>query len=93
MLSADKMKRIGAIASKTADFCGVELVSVDYVREGGGNFLRIVIDKEGGVSTSDFASLSRAVSRKLDEIDVIKEQYFLEVSSPGTNEKGVPELG
>ena len=94
MISADKLKKIQCIAAKTVSFCGLNLLSAEYILEGGHNFLRIKIDREGGVSTADCESVSRAVSKKLDEIDLIKEQYFLEVSSPGTDEyKGVPELG
>ncbi|KXZ39810.1 ribosome maturation factor RimP [Alkalithermobacter thermoalcaliphilus JW-YL-7 = DSM 7308] len=62
---------------------GFELVDVEYVLEAGNRYLRIYIDKEGGVSLKDCQIISESVSAKLDEIDPIKENYFLEVSSPG----------
>ncbi|MCQ2735877.1 MAG: hypothetical protein MJ234_01485 [bacterium] len=94
MVSAEKMKKVKVIVAKTAEFCGVDVVSVDYVRDYGQNVLRIIIDKDGGVTTDDCAFLSRSLSKKLDETDVIKEQYYLEVSSPGTDDfDEVPELG
>ena len=65
---------------KTTD---MELIDVEYVKEGPFKYLRIYIDKPGGVSVDDMADVSRVLSKKLDEADPIEEQYFLEVSSPG----------
>ncbi|HOW22107.1 MAG TPA: ribosome maturation factor RimP [Sedimentibacter sp.] len=65
---------------KTTD---MELIDVEYVKEGPFKYLRIYIDKPGGVSVDDTADVSRVLSKKLDEADPIEEQYFLEVSSPG----------
>lgn len=61
----------------------LELVDVDYVKENGEYYLRILIDKEGGVSLDDCEALSRAIDDKLDEADIIPDAYYLEVSSPG----------
>lgn len=61
----------------------LELVDVEYVKEGKNWFLRVFIDKEGGIDISECGEVSEALSEKLDEIDPIKEAYFLEVSSPG----------
>lgn len=61
----------------------IELVDIEYVKEGPFKYLRIFIDKPGGITVDDTADISRALNKKLDEIDLIKEQYFLEVSSPG----------
>ena len=61
----------------------IELVDVEYVKEGTNMFLRVYIDKEDGVSLDDCQEISRVLSKKLDEIDPIEENYFLEVSSPG----------
>ena len=94
MVSADQMKKIENIAKKTASFYEVDFISSEYLFENGHNVLRVTIDKEGGVTTADCESVSRTLSKKLDEFDFIKEQYFLEVASPGTDDyKGVPELG
>jgi ribosome maturation factor RimP len=60
-----------------------ELVDVEFVKEGTNWYLRIYIDKEGGINIDDCQSVSEDLSQKLDEIDPIKQSYFLEVSSPG----------
>lgn len=65
---------------KTTD---MELIDLEYVKEGPFKYLRIYIDKPGGVNVDDTADVSRILSKKLDEADLIKDQYFLEVSSPG----------
>ena len=62
---------------------GCELWDVEYVREAGEWFLRVYIDKDGGVGIADCEAFSRAVDPVLDEADPIRESYFLEVSSPG----------
>jgi ribosome maturation factor RimP len=61
----------------------LELVDVEYVKEGSQRYLRLYIDKEGGVDFDDCEAVSRYVGKKLDELDPIPEAYFLEVSSPG----------
>ena len=60
-----------------------ELVDVEYVREGGNWFLRVYIDKDGGISVDDCELVSRALSDLLDVEDYIPDAYILEVSSPG----------
>lgn len=60
-----------------------ELVDVEYVREGGNYFLRVYIDKEGGITIDDCEVVSRSLSELLDEDDFIPDAYILEVSSPG----------
>lgn len=60
-----------------------ELVDVEYVKEGGNWFLRVFIDKEGGISVDDCELVSRALSDLLDQKDFIPDAYILEVSSPG----------
>ncbi|UJL47965.1 ribosome maturation factor RimP [Virgibacillus sp. NKC19-16] len=61
----------------------LELVDINYEKEGKNWFLRIYIDKAGGVDISECGDVSEELSEKLDETDPIKEAYFLEVSSPG----------
>ncbi|HBI04283.1 MAG TPA: ribosome maturation factor RimP [Paenibacillaceae bacterium] len=61
----------------------LELVEVQFVKEGKNWFLRVIIDKEGGVDIDDCGRVSEQLSKKLDEIDPITNPYFLEVSSPG----------
>jgi len=62
---------------------GCSLWDVEYVREGGDYFLRLYIDKEGGVDINDCEAISRAVDPILDEKDPIAESYHFEVCSAG----------
>lgn len=62
---------------------GYELYDVEYSKEGKDYFLRIFIDKDKGIDLNDCEKVTNAISDLLDEADYIKEQYFLEVSSPG----------
>lgn len=60
-----------------------ELVDVEYVKEAGNWYLRVYIDKEGGITVDDCEIISRALSDKLDADDFMEDSYILEVSSPG----------
>jgi ribosome maturation factor RimP len=60
-----------------------ELVDVEYVKEAGNYYLRVYVDKEGGITVDDCEVVSRALSDMLDEKDFIEDSYILEVSSPG----------
>lgn len=60
-----------------------ELYDVEYVKEGGNWYLRVYIDKEGGITIDDCELVSRTLSDLLDKEDFIPESYILEVSSPG----------
>lgn len=60
-----------------------ELVDVEYVKEVGTWYLRVYIDKDGGVTIDDCEIVSRALDVELDKKDPIKDPYILEVSSPG----------
>lgn len=62
---------------------GYELYDVEYAKEGKDYFLRIFIDKPEGIDLNDCEKVNNAINDILDEADYIKEQYFLEVSSPG----------
>ncbi|GIP46627.1 Ribosome maturation factor RimP [compost metagenome] len=62
---------------------GFELVDVEYVKEGSNWFLRVFVDKDGGIDIDDCGRISEYLSEKLDENDPIPSAYFLEVSSPG----------
>ncbi|WP_129597011.1 ribosome maturation factor RimP [Anaerophilus nitritogenes] len=61
----------------------IELVDVEFVKEGQNWFLRVYIDKLDGVSLDDCQMVSEFLSEKLDETDPIEQNYYLEVSSPG----------
>ena len=62
---------------------GFELVDVEYVKEAGSWYLRVYIDKEGGIAVDDCEVVSREADPILDTDDCIEESYILEVSSPG----------
>ena len=62
---------------------GYELYDVEYAKEGKNYFLRIIIDKPEGIDLNDCEKVNNAITDMLDEANYIKEQYFLEVSSPG----------
>ncbi len=62
---------------------GYDLYDVEYAKEGKNYFLRIFIDQEKGIDLNDCEKVNDGIMDLLDEADYIKEQYFLEVSSPG----------
>lgn len=62
---------------------GLELVDIEYVKEGGRQILRVYIDKPGGVTHNDCEDVSKKLDILLDEKDPIPQSYYLEVSSPG----------
>ncbi|MCR4937508.1 MAG: ribosome maturation factor RimP [Lachnospiraceae bacterium] len=66
-----------------AEGLGLSIYDVEYVKEGKEHYLRVYIDKPGGVDINDCEALSRLFSDKLDETDPIPEAYIMEVSSPG----------
>lgn len=80
-----------SLAEPIADAMGVYVVDVSSKKENGQRYLRIFIDKEGGVGLDDCESFSRTVEPVLDEKDPIREAYTLEVSSPGADRKLVTE--
>lgn len=71
------------IALACAKTLGLEIVDVEWVMENHNHILRIIADKDGGLTIDDSVSLNEAISARLDEEDFINEEYMLEVSSPG----------
>lgn len=71
------------LARPIVEAMGLELVDVEWVKEGGRRFLRLYIDREGGITLDHCEAVSRSVEAKLDEVDPIPDNYYLEVSSPG----------
>jgi len=83
-LSTPKIKGIvEQMVQPYLDEHNFELVDIEYVKEGSNYFLRVFVDKEGGIDIDDCGMISEYLSGKLDENDPIPEAYFLEVSSPG----------
>ena len=74
--------KVIAIVEPLLQGTALELVDVEYVQERDW-YLRIFIDKPGGVGIDDCEQLSRTVEPILDELDFLKQAYYLEVSSPG----------
>lgn len=61
----------------------IEIVDIEFIKEAGQWYLRIYIDKDGGVNIDDCEMVSKYIDPILDEEDFIRETYILEVSSPG----------
>ncbi len=74
---------VAGFAQPIVEAHGCQLWDVEYVREGNQRFLRLYIDKDGGVDISDCEAISRAVDPVLDEKDPIAESYHFEVCSAG----------
>jgi len=85
MSFSDVAQRVEDIARPLAESLGLELVELEYKREGRQMVLRMYIDREGGVSLDDCAAVSKELSAVLDVEDVVPGKYTLEVSSPGLN--------
>ena len=71
------------IAEPIAEELGLSIWDIRFVKEGADWFLRIFIEKEGGVGITDCENMSRAIDKPLDDADPIEQSYCLEVSSPG----------
>lgn len=76
-------EKVEILIKETINNLGYELYDVNYVKEGKDYFLRIFIDNTNGIDLNDCEKVNDAISGLLDEANYIKEQYFLEVSSPG----------
>ena len=76
-------EKVEAMAGPVVKDEGCELWSVEYVREAGTWYLRVFIDKEGGVGSDDCERISRRLDPMLDEADPIPNSYVFEVSSAG----------
>lgn len=76
-------EKVEQLIEKTINELGYELYDVEYAKEGKDYFLRILIDKNEGIDLNDCEKVNDAVNPILDAADYIKEQYFLEISSPG----------
>jgi len=76
-------QQIGTMVEPLIREKGLELVNIEYIKEGAHWYLRLYIDKDGGVDMDDCSAVSHAVSEMLDEKNPIPQTYMLEVSSPG----------
>lgn len=78
---------VAELAEPIVKECGCELWDVEYIKEAGEWFLRVYIDKEGGVSINDCVAVTHALDPILDERDLIQDSYTFEVSSAGVERK------
>lgn len=81
----NKLRALQALIEPIIQKQGLELVDVQYQKEGKNWFLRIFIDNEDGISHKECTRVSEALDPVLDEQEIITESYILEVSSPGLN--------
>ena len=79
------IKLVETVAFPVFEELGLELVEVQYRREQSGWVLRLLIDKQDGITLDDCAAVSREISQLLDIEDFVDQAYSLEVSSPGLN--------
>ena len=76
---------VRALIQPVAEGLGLKLWDVRFVKEGSEHYLRVTIDKEGGISIEDCEAVSRPMSDLLDEADPIEGSYVFEVSSAGAD--------
>lgn len=76
-------EKVESLVKGKIESLGYSLYDVEYAKEGPNYFLRIFIDKPEGIDLNDCEKVNNAIMDDLDKKDPIKEQYFLEVSSPG----------
>ena len=76
-------EKVAALAKPVVEEEGCTLWDVEYVREGGCWYLRLLIDKEGGLGIDDCERISRRMDPILDEADLIPDSYVFEVGSAG----------
>ena len=80
-------EKVEQLVKEPIEKLGYSLYDVEYVKEGPEYYLRIYIDKESGIDLNDCEKVSNEINEILDKADYIKEQYYLEVSSPGIERK------
>ena len=76
-------QKIESLIKDKVNELGYEIYDVEYIKEGREYYLRIYIDKNTGIDIEDCEKVSREINDVIDIADLISEQYFLEVSSPG----------
>lgn len=81
--AADISAMVERVISPICSDIGIEIVDIEFKKEGGSYFLRVFIDKEGGINLGDCQQVSGGLGELLDESDPIEVPYYLEVSSPG----------
>lgn len=85
------VSKVREIVAPFARELGLDIWDIRFVKEGTDWYLRIFIDKVGGVSIDDCVDLTHAITKPLDEADPISQSYLLEVSSPGVERELVTD--
>ena len=83
MAKLNTVERVEQIVKPFAIELGYDLWDVRFAKEGADWYLRIFIDKDGGVDINDCVDFTHAITKPLDDEDPISQSYMLEVSSPG----------
>ena len=84
-------ERVESLIKASIEEKGYNLYDVQYVKEGAEYYLRVFIEKDEGISLEDCETVNDIINPILDKADIIKEQYYLEVSSTGI-EKNIRKL-
>ena len=79
----DNNEALEKLALPVCERHGVYIYNTEYKKEGSEYYLRLFIDKDGGVTIEDCENVSREISPLLDDLTFIKDAYIFEVSSPG----------
>jgi len=85
------IKDVETLTQPILDSLNIELVLIEYFRTKAGGRLKILIDKEEGITIDDCVMVSKMLSRALDHTEIISQRYHLEVSSPGFDRPLVKE--
>ncbi len=91
MAKLNTVERVEEIIKPIADEMGYDLWDVRFAKEGADWYLRIFIDKDGGVDINDCVDYTHAITKPLDDADPISQSYMLEVSSPGVERELVKD--
>lgn len=82
-MTDELMKKLNDLIKPIVEKSGYELYHLEFVKEGGEDYLRVYIDNEQGIILDDCVKVNKLVSEALDVEDLIKDFYYLEISSPG----------
>lgn len=83
MAKQSTVDRVEQLVEPIAKEMGFDLWNIQFIKEGSQWYLRLYIDKDGGVDINDCVDFTHAVTKPLDDADIISQSYMLEVSSPG----------
>lgn len=83
MAQSQTAAKVAALIKEPVESLGLELWDVRFVKEGASWYLRVFIDRNGGISIDDCTEVSRLIDPIIDDADPVNVSYFLEVCSPG----------